>query len=300
MLDLDLREARDIGSPLGQAGLRVADGGKSKRLDRTASCNPGGRCGIPEPPGKVIDRSLSRVGQKAALSTWDRLVAEERAAYANLCGLSAWGRFVAQLTPTRGRVSRVDDPDTISGGRADEPNPRRHRPAVWAAGLVVAGGTIASFVVLTTTPRARPPHPPGPALASSTPLAVSNDFAGSYYQHCHVHLLDSALAEPFWLGGDHFDPPGNRRSAHTASEVMQAYRTNPMSRTMPGQHLRVAFAAFSQTDVAVRPVWIVVINRISDTGPSSTPLINYVSIFDDRDHLRYLGTLVDNLPGQCR
>jgi hypothetical protein len=188
----------------------------------------------------------------------------------------------------------------ISGGRAVEPRPGRHRPAVWAAALAVAGGTIASLVVLTTTPRARPPHPPGPAIASSTPPAVSNAFAGNYYGHCRVRLLDAALAEPFWLGSDHFDPPGNRRSAHTASEVLQAYRTNRMSRVVPSNHVQVAFAVFSQSDAAVKPVWIVVTNGISDTGPSSTPLMDYVSIFDDQDHLRYLGTIVENLPGQCR
>jgi hypothetical protein len=115
-----------------------------------------------------------------------------------------------------------------------------------------------------------------------------------------VHLLDVALAEPFWLGSDHFDPPGNRRSAHTASEVLQAYRTTPVSRTVPRHHVQVAFTAFSQTNAAVRPVWIVVANGISDTGPSSTPRMDYVAIFDDRDHLRYLGTMIDNLPGPCQ
>ncbi len=191
----------------------------------------------------------------------------------------------------------MDDPDTISGGRADEPSPRRHRPAVWVAALAVAGGTIASLIVLTTTPRARSPHPPGPA--SSTPPAVGNNFAANDYLHCRVRLLDDALAEPFWLGSDHFDPPGKRRAAHTASEVLQAYRTSPVSRTVPRHHVQVAFTAFSQTNTAVRPVWIVVTNGISDTAPPSTPLTDYVTIFDDQDHLRYLGTMIDNLPGKC-
>ena len=49
-----------------------------------------------------------------------------------------------------------------------------------------------------------------------------------------------------------------------------------------------------------RPVWIVVTNNIPDARPSSTSFMNYVAIFDDRDHLKYLGTMGDVLPRQCQ
>lgn len=158
--------------------------------------------------------------------------------------------------------------------------------AVTVTGVIISTGSKGGGSVTITTVKPSP--------------AVSSDFAGDDYRNCRLRVLDAAVAEPFWLGSDHFDPPGNRRTAHTASEVLQAYRSNPISHTLPRNHVQVAFTAFSQTDAAVRPVWIVVTNGISDSGPSSTPLMVSVSIFDDRDHLRYLGTMIDNLPRQCQ
>lgn len=181
---------------------------------------------------------------------------------------------------------------------------RRGRRASRRRTLVLAASCVAIAVIVTVTGViiSTGPKPGGSvSITTVTPSpAVSRDFEANLYPHCRVRLLDAALAEPFWLGNDHFDPPGNRRTAHTASEVLQAYRTNPVSRTVPSNHLQVAFAAFSQTNPAARPVWIVVTNNIPNTRPSSTSFMDYVAIFDDRDHLQYLGTIGELLPRQCQ
>ena len=175
----------------------------------------------------------------------------------------------------------------------------KRRTLVLAASCVaVAVIVTVAAVVIGTGPKA------GGSVSITTvtpsPAVSSSNFEANLYPHCRVRLLDGALAEPFWLGGNHFDPPGNRRTAHTASEVLQAYRTNPVSHTVPSNHVRVAFAAFSQANPAARPVWIVVTDNIPNARPSSTSFMNYVAVFDDRDHLKYLGTMGDVLPRQCQ
>ncbi len=181
---------------------------------------------------------------------------------------------------------------------------RQGRRASKRRTLVLAASCVAIAVMVTVAGVliSRGPKAGGSvSITTVTPSpAVSRTFEANLYPHCRVRLLDAALAEPYWLGGDHFDPPGNLRSTHTASEVLQAYRTNPVSRTVPSNHLQVAFAAFSQTNTTARPVWIVVTNNVPNTRPSSTSFTAYVAIFDDRDHLQYLGTLGDDLPRQCR
>lgn len=181
---------------------------------------------------------------------------------------------------------------------------RQGRRASKRRGLALIASCVAAAVIVTVAGLIISAGPKAGGSVSITtvtpPPAASSDSAANYYRNCRVRAINAALTEPFWLGSDHFDPAGNRRSAHTASEVLQAYRSNRISHTVPGNNVQVAFTAFSQPDAAVRPVWIVVTNGTSDTGPSSTPLMDYVAIFDDRDHLRYLGTIAENLPGQCQ